>query len=76
VVQALESNLITPLIERQAVMVPPAYVIGAQFLFGVLLGFLGILLATPLVVVITVLVQMLYVEQVLGEKVKILGDHT
>jgi predicted PurR-regulated permease PerM len=76
VVQALESNLITPLIERQAVMVPPAYVIGAQFLFGVLLGFLGILLATPLVVVITVLVQMLYVEQVLGERVKILGDHT
>lgn len=74
-VQLLESNLITPLIERKAVMLPPAFVISAQVISGVLLGFFGILLATPLTVLATVLVQMLYVEGVLGEDVTVLGDH-
>jgi predicted PurR-regulated permease PerM len=72
-VQLLESNLITPLIEKRAVSLPPAMVIAVQFFMGSLLGIVGILLATPLTVVITTLVQMLYIEDVLGERIDHLG---
>ena len=76
VVQFIESNLLTPLIERRAVTMPPAFVVAGQFLMAVLLGFYGVLLATPLIVLFTVLVQMLYIQDTLGEPVKILGDRT
>jgi predicted PurR-regulated permease PerM len=76
VVQFIESNLLTPLIERRAVTMPPAFVVAGQFMMAVLLGFYGVLLATPLIVLFTVLVQMLYIQDTLGEPVKILGDHS
>jgi predicted PurR-regulated permease PerM len=74
-VQSLESYLITPLIQERAVSVPPALPITAQVVLGVLFGLLGLMLATPLAVVLTVLVQMLYIEDVLGDTVKVLGQH-
>ena len=74
-VQFLEGNLITPLIEKQAVSLPPAVVLTSQLLMGVLFGFFGVLLATPLVVVLIVLTQMIYVQGVLGTSVHVLGDH-
>ena len=43
--------------------------------FGAAFGFVGVLLATPVLVVISTLVQMLYVEDVLGEPVTPLADH-
>lgn len=74
VVQLLESYLITPLIQEQAVSIPPALLISAQVVAGVLAGLLGVLLATPLAVTVTVVVQMLYVEDTLGDRVEVLGD--
>lgn len=73
-VQFLESYVITPLIQKKAVSLPPAVLISAQVLGGVLFGALGVVLAAPLAVVLIVAVQMLYVQDVLGEEVKILGD--
>lgn len=74
-VQTVESYLITPLIEKRAVHIPPAFGITAQLVMGVLAGFMGLLLATPLAVVATVLVQMLYIEGELGdESVPVLGE--
>lgn len=75
VVQLAESYLITPLIQERAVSIPPALLIAAQTIVGVLAGLIGILLATPLTVFVIVLVQMLYVRDVLGEDVKVLGTH-
>lgn len=73
-VQLLESNLITPVVQKYAVSMPPALLLGAQLLMGVLFGLLGILLAAPLMVVVVILVQLLYVEDVLGEEVNVMGD--
>lgn len=70
-VQTIESYLITPLIQRKAVLLPPALVLTMQLAFGLLFGFLGLLLATPLTVILVVLVKMLYVEDRLGEKVEV-----
>ncbi len=73
VVQILENYLITPQIDQRAVSLPPAFLIGVQILMGVLLGAGGVLMATPLLVVIVVLVQMLYLHDMFGEQVCILG---
>ncbi|MFP4528615.1 MAG: AI-2E family transporter [Candidatus Kapaibacterium sp.] len=72
-VQILESYLITPMIQMKAVHLPPAMLIGMQILMGVLMGAWGVLLATPFVVCVIVIIQMLYVHDVLGDKIRILG---
>jgi predicted PurR-regulated permease PerM len=74
-VQFLEGNFITPLIQKQTVSLPPAVLLTAQLLMGVLFGFLGVLLATPLAVTAIVLIQMLYVQDLLGSRVRVLGQH-
>lgn len=72
-VQTVESYLLTPLIERQAVLLPPALTIIAQVLLGILFGGLGLLLASPIVATIMVLVKMLYLEDFLGESITLPG---
>jgi predicted PurR-regulated permease PerM len=62
VVQALEGNLITPVIQKKAVAVPPALLISGQLLLGSLFGAWGLLWATPLIVVTMVIVKMLYLD--------------
>ena len=66
-VQLVESNIVTPLIERETVELPPALTIISQLALAVLVGGLGLVLATPLLAVIMVGVQMVYIEDVLGD---------
>ena len=74
VVQGLENYLFTPLVQEHAVSIPPAALLVAQLVMGFLAGFLGVLLATPIAVTVIVLVQLLYVEDVLGDSsVHVLG---
>lgn len=73
-IQTLESYFITPQIQKRAVSIPPALLISAQILMGVLLGIFGIILATPMMVCIIVAVQMVYIEDALGDQVEVLGD--
>jgi predicted PurR-regulated permease PerM len=67
-VQLIESNIVTPLIEKETVELPPALTIMFQLALAVLVGGLGLVLATPLLAVIMVLVQLVYIEDVLGDK--------
>jgi predicted PurR-regulated permease PerM len=46
----------------------------AQALMGVVFGFLGLLVAMPLVGAVMVLVKMLYVQDVVGDDVPLPGD--
>lgn len=62
-VQALESNLITPYIQNKMIEIPPALILMGQLLMATLLGVMGIILATPLVAVIMVAVRELYVKK-------------
>ena len=66
-VQLIESNVVTPLIERETVELPPALTIVFQLALGVLVGGLGLVLATPILAAAVVAVQMLYIEDVLGD---------
>jgi predicted PurR-regulated permease PerM len=67
-VQVVESNVVTPFIERKTVELAPALTIVFQLILGVLIGGLGLVLATPLLAVIVVLVKMIYFEDVLGDR--------
>lgn len=73
-VQQIEGNLITPLIVRRTVSIPPALTLLGVLAAGVLFGPLGVLLAAPLVVVAFVLVKRLYVRETLGHDVEIPGE--
>jgi predicted PurR-regulated permease PerM len=68
VVQTLESYLITPMVMKRALSLPPALTILAQLVGALTAGWLGLLLATPLVAALLVLTQKVYLEDVLGEK--------
>lgn len=61
-IQVLESNFITPFIQKKLIEIPPALIIIAQVVMGVMTGVLGVILATPVVALIMVLVKALYVE--------------
>lgn len=64
--QALEGYLLTPLIEQHQVLLPPGLTLSTQVIFALLFGFLGVFLATPLTVVVYVLIRELYVKDILG----------
>lgn len=62
-IQTIESNVVTPMIQKKMINLPPALTILSQVLMGTVSGFLGILLATPLLAIIIVLVDELYVKK-------------
>lgn len=74
VIQQLEGNLITPLVQRRAVSVPPAMILFAIAGFGILFGWPGIILAVPLTVASMVVIQKLWIQRTLGEKTVVPGE--
>jgi predicted PurR-regulated permease PerM len=68
-VQMLDGYLLTPLVDRRSVELPPALTISAQVLLGLLFGFVGLLVASPLAATVMLLVKMLYIEDVLGDPI-------
>lgn len=68
VIQLVDGEIILPLIQRFAVSLPPALTVVGILAFGGLFGFAGVLLATPILVVLIVLIQRAYVEDVLGDR--------
>ncbi|MGQ0654151.1 MAG: AI-2E family transporter [Betaproteobacteria bacterium] len=67
-IQSIESYLLTPVIQHRAVYLPPALILFSQVILGVTAGPLGVIVATPLAAAALVAVQMLYVEDVLGDR--------
>ncbi|TWT86132.1 AI-2E family transporter [Neorhodopirellula pilleata] len=65
--QMVESYLITPMIQKHEVSLPPVLTIASQLIMGVWAGIIGIMMAAPLVVVAMVGIQMLYVHDRLGD---------
>jgi len=61
-IQFLENNLLIPLLMKGGVNVPPVLTILAQALLTTLFGFLGLIVAVPLVATVIVALRMLYVE--------------
>ena len=66
--QQLEGDVLTPLIQKRVVSLPPVLSLVAVLIFAAVFGIPGILFATPLMVVVMILVQQLYIEHALEGK--------
>lgn len=67
-VQFVEGYLITPLIQQRTVSLPPGLILIAQLIAGILFGLIGVLVATPVAVMLVVFINLVYIEDVLGEE--------
>jgi predicted PurR-regulated permease PerM len=62
-IQMVQSAVTQPLIQQKMVSLPPALVIFGQVAMGLLIGFWGVLLAAPVVAIIMVLIEKLYINK-------------
>jgi predicted PurR-regulated permease PerM len=67
-IQSIEGYVIGPLIQREALELPPAWTLVAIVLFGSLFGVMGIALAMPLFAIGRIAVLRFYVEDWLGDR--------
>ena len=74
VIQQLEGNVITPLLLEKRLDVPPALTVLTVAALGIVFGVLGMLIAEPLLAVVLVTTKMLYVQDVVGDEVKVGKD--
>lgn len=65
-VQIIESNLITPNVQKKLLNIPPALLILFQVLMGTLTGGWGIVLAVPMLVIVITVVKHLYLDENTG----------
>jgi predicted PurR-regulated permease PerM len=56
-VHALESYILTPMLQRQALEIPPATLFAFQILLGVVFGIWGLALALPLMAIVKVMID-------------------
>ena len=56
-IHALESYILTPMIQRHALDIPPATLFASQILLGVVFGIWGIALALPLIAIAKVMID-------------------
>jgi predicted PurR-regulated permease PerM len=68
VVQSLESTVVTPLLMNQMVKLPPALTLLFQTMMAALFGFLGLLLAVPILATAKTLIEELWVESIADER--------
>ncbi|WHZ25916.1 MAG: hypothetical protein OJF51_000711 [Nitrospira sp.] len=66
-IQIVQDYVLTPLIQQRTVSLPPVLTLVSQMFFGVWVGPIGVMLATPLAVVLIALVRKLYLEAYLGD---------
>lgn len=62
-IQIIQTAVMQPLIQKKMVSVPAALLVFGQVGMGVVAGFWGVLLATPLIAIVMTLVNKLYVEK-------------
>lgn len=70
-IQQLEGHILIPLLMKGGMDLPPVLTILAQALMALVFGFLGLMVAVPLLAAAMVPIKMLYVERVVGDDVTI-----
>ena len=62
--QTIVANIVTPLLQKKIINLPPALTLMSQLIMGAVSGALGIILAVPLLAIIIILIDELYVKPV------------
>jgi predicted PurR-regulated permease PerM len=73
-IQQLEGHLLIPLLMKGGMDLPPVLTIVTQGLMALLFGFLGLMIAVPLLAAVMVPIKMLYVEDALGDDIGVEDD--
>ena len=72
-IQFLEGNLLMPVVQRQAVDLPPVITLLALLLLGGAFGLLGMFVAAPFAAMVLVLTEDIYLKRFLGTDEKLLA---
>ncbi|MBL8118767.1 MAG: AI-2E family transporter [Anaerolineae bacterium] len=65
----LQSQLVAPLLFKESINLPPVLVLIGQIFAAIFFGFLGIMLAVPIIAILMILVQEVYVKDILHDRV-------
>jgi predicted PurR-regulated permease PerM len=61
--QTIVGSFVTPLVQKKIIHLPPAVTFMSQLIMGILSGVLGIILAVPILSIIIILIDELYVKR-------------
>ncbi len=73
VIQQLEGNVVTPLLMKEGLDLPPALTIIGQSVMALAFGFVGLVIAMPLIGAVMVPIKLLYVQDIVGDEVDMPG---
>jgi predicted PurR-regulated permease PerM len=73
-VQFLEGHILQPLLMKRGVDLPPVVTLVGLSLMAIVFGFLGMLVAVPVIAAVMVTVKMLYVEDVVGDDIQVMNS--
>jgi predicted PurR-regulated permease PerM len=73
-IQQTEANLLYPILMKKGLELPPVLTLVTQGVFAIVFGFIGLLVAVPLLAAIIVPIKMLYVRDVVGDEVELPVD--
>ena len=73
-IQFLENHILIPLLLRGGVDLPPALTVITQALMALVFGFIGLMVAVPLLAAVMVPIKMLYVQDVVGDRMEVLDE--
>ena len=73
-IQFLENHILIPLLMRGGVDLPPALTVISQALMTMVFGFIGLMVAVPLLAAVMVPIKMLYVQDVVGDRMDVLDE--
>lgn len=67
ILQLFESNILTPIVMQQKTSIPPALLLSFQVIVGALTGFLGLMVATPVLAASMVVVKQVWIHDTLKD---------
>jgi predicted PurR-regulated permease PerM len=73
-VQFLEGHILQPLLMKRGVDLPPVVTLVGLSLMAIVFGFLGMLVAVPVLAAVMVTIKMLYVEDVVGDDIQVMNS--
>jgi len=63
----IQANIVGPILTSETMHLPPVLILVGQIIFGVFFGFLGLVMAVPLTAITVVLIEEIYIKDVLGD---------
>lgn len=73
IIQQLEGEVLTPLLMKHGVDLPPVLTLVVQSTMAAVFGFIGLIVAVPLLTVTMVPIRLLYVEDRIGDPMEVPG---